>query len=308
MTKTAKKIIVKIGLKALDKTLLNVFIWLLFLSSVLTYFVIDRQKLALYVISFAINQFFLFIIFGSGVLALVNLYFFKKIPSIIDEILIKNSESFFTGEAPIFYVLQQWKSTLKQKPIGFNSIGKELLIRDFITSEITYIEYNLVYLVEIAISDLDDDRFASSEEICKRFKEVLLTNRLKFAERFSESFANRLTIDPTAKIPNGRKKDIMRVIPNIILQKYINSCSDFNIFLDNCITQISKEKLNRYQTLKALYSDLVKCIYAYKDNLLPNFREEFNGDLAQYHLLYDNCRLSPESKGNENASKKDYSI
>ncbi len=168
-----------------------------------------------------------------------------------------------------------------------------------------YIEYNLVYLVEIAISDLDDDRFASSEEICKRFKEVMLVNRLKFAERFAESFSNRLTIDNSVRISRGKRKDILRVIPNIILQKYINSCSDFNIFLDNCITQISKEKLNRYHTLKALYSDLVKCVYAYKDNLLPNFREEFNGDLAQYNLLYDNCKLAPEK---EDATKKDYSI
>lgn len=306
MQKKVKKTIVYLGLKALDKTFINVVVWLLFISSVITYFIVDKQKLAIYVVSFALNQFFLFIVFGSGLLALLNLYFLKKVPSIVDEILIKNNESFFTGEAPIFFVLQQWEMSLKQKPIGFNSIGKELLIRDFILSEINYIEYNLAVLVEYIIGDLDDDRFATSEEICKRFKETFLTNRLKFAERFSDSFTNRLTIDPSVKIPAGRRKEIHRVIPNIILQKYINSCSDFNIFLDNCITQISKEKFNRYQTLKALYSDLVKCIYAYKDNLLPNFREEFNGDLAQYNLLYDNCKLAPDGK--EDATKKDYSI
>ena len=45
MTKHLRKIIVNTGIKALDKTLLNVVIWLLFISSILTYFILDKEKL-----------------------------------------------------------------------------------------------------------------------------------------------------------------------------------------------------------------------------------------------------------------------
>ena len=66
IVKNVKKTIVYLGLKALDKTFINVVVWLLFISSVITYFIVDKQKLAIYVVSFALNQFFLFIVFGSG--------------------------------------------------------------------------------------------------------------------------------------------------------------------------------------------------------------------------------------------------
>ncbi len=307
MTKKLRRSIVSLGVKALDKTVINIVIWLAFVSSVLTYFILDKQKLAVYVVSFAINQFLLFIVFGSGLLAVVNIYFVNKIPSIIDEILVNSKRDYWTATAPIYRVLQKWNESLLQQPLGFNSIGKELIVKDFLKAEINYIEYNLVVIMEYLLSDFADDRYATSEEICKQFKTILLTNRLNFHMRFDEAFTNKLTIDPAAKLPASRKKEILRQIPHVILQKYLNSSSNFNVFLDNCISQIIYEKMNRYNTLKALFSDLVKCVYSYKDNLIQNFREEFNGDLAQYHLLYNNCKLSPEDDY-ENGSKKDYSI
>lgn len=305
MKKSIKKTIIKIGVKSLDRTVINIVIWLLFVSTVLTYFVIDKEKLALYVISFAINQFLLFVVFGSGLLAIVNLYFVNKIPAIIDEILVNAKRDYWIGDAPIYKVLQSWNESLHMQPLGFNSVGKELIVRDFLISEIQYIEYNLVVIMEFMLSDFSDDKYMTSEEICKQFKTILLTNRLNFHLRFDESFVNKIAIDPTVKLAPSRKKDILRQVPNVILAKYLNSSSNFNVFLGNCITEISNQKMNRYNTLKALFSDLVKCIYSYKDNLIQNFREEFNGDLAQYHLLYNNCRLSPDDIY---AAKKDYSI
>lgn len=291
MQKAIKSVIVHAGLHAINKRFINAVIWLFIVVISILYYVVDREKLVLYAISFAVNQVLLFLLFGAGALALINLYVARKIPSIFDEILIKNNAEYFRREAYIFQVFKQWETTLYQKPIGFNSVGKELLIRDFIISEIKYVEYNLVVLFEDIISDLDDDRYATSEEICNQFRDIFITKRLRFSERFGESFANKITIDPTVALPSGRKKDILRVVPHVILQKYINSCANFNIFLDNCIAQIIREKYNRYDTLLALYSDLVKSVYAYKDNILPNFREEFNGDLTQYHLMYNNVPL-----------------
>ncbi len=295
MQKVVKSVIVKVGLHAVDKRFINALAWIFIVVIAILYFVVDREKLVIYAVSFAVNQVLLFLLFGAGVLAFINLYIARKVPSIFDEILIKNNAEYFRGEAYIFQVFKQWETTLYQKPIGFNSIGKELLIRDFIVSEIKYVEYNLVVLFEDIISDLDDDRYATSEEICNQFRDIFITKRLRFSERFGESFANKITIDPTVALPSGRKKDILRVVPHVILQKYINSCANFNIFLDNCISQISRENFNRHETLLAFYSDLVKAIYAYKDNILPSFREEFNGDLAKYHLMYQGCLLSEES-------------
>lgn len=302
-----RSLIVAIGVKALDKTVINITIWLLFVSSVTTYFILDKQKLALYAASFIINQFLLFIVFGSGIIAVANIYFANKLPSIIDEILLNANREYWTSNAPIYSVLQSWNESLLQTPLGFNSIGKEMLIRDFLIAEIQYIEYNLVVLMEYMLSDFSENKYLTSEEICKQFKSILLTQRLKFHLRFEDEFVNKISIDPTVRLAPSRKKEILRKIPYVILQKYLNSSSNFNVFLDNCITQISRDKMNRYNTLKSLFSDLVKCVYSYKDNLIQNFREEFNGDLAQYHLLYNNCKLSPE-EDYKDGSKKDYSI
>ena len=120
MTKKLRRSIVNLGVKALDKTVINIVIWLAFVSSVLTYFILDKDKLAVYVVSFAINQFLLFIVFGSGLLAVANIYFVNKIPSIIDEILVSSKRDYWTATAPIYRVLQKWNESLLQQPLGFN--------------------------------------------------------------------------------------------------------------------------------------------------------------------------------------------
>jgi hypothetical protein len=296
MQKKIKSAIVKIGLFTIDKKFINGLIWIFVVSTATLYYVIDREKLVLYVISFAVNQVLIFLLFSAGLIAIVNIYIAKKIPSIFDEILIRNNADYFRGGAYIFQVLRQWENDLYQKPFGFNSVGKELLIRDFIITEIKYLDYNLVILAENIISNLDDERYCTSKDICNQFREILITRRLRFSDRFGEAFANKITIDPEADLKLGRKKDILRVVPHVLLQKYTNSCSNFNIFLDNCISQVAREEWNRHDTLLALYSDLVKAVYAYKDNILPNFGKEFNGDLSQYHLLYNNVPLVPIQK------------
>lgn len=295
MHKIVKTIIVSASLRAVDKRFASAVVWLFVVAVAILYFVVDREKLVMYVISFAINQVLLFLLFGAGVVALINIYVARKLPSIFDEILIKNNTRYFREMAYIFQVFKQWETSLYLKPIGFNSIGKELIIRDFILSEIRYIEYNLVVVFEDILTEIDSGAYGTSEKICDKFREIFITKRLQFSDRFGESLVNKISVIPNANLPMGRRKEILRVVPQIILQKYINSCADFNIFLDNCIAQINRENYNRYNTLLALYSDMVKAIYAYKDNILPNFKEEFNGDLAQYNLLYNDVPLSGDT-------------
>ncbi len=296
MLDVIKKYIIWLGVRA-GKTFFKWLTLVILISLGITYSLVDRQKLAYYIVTFAINQLFYFFIFGAGLLSLINIYISTKVPLIVDEIFIRKNKDEFSY-AYIFTVLNVWETKLKEKPFGFNSMGKELLIRDFIYSEIKYIEFNLAYLFEDILQGLSKSEYSSSAEICAQFRLIFITKRLNFKARFGDDFTNKLSIDPEADIPRGKRKEILQQVPVVIFQKYINSSANFNIFLDNSFSEIARQDKNRYETLKDIYSDFVKAVYSYKDNILPNFREEFNGDLSKYHLLYQGCKLSEDEVKN----------
>lgn len=284
--------VINIGLALLSERTVFITLWLITIAIAASYFIIDRERFIYYLVTFIVNQVFTFLVFGAGILMLINMYLFRKFPSIIDDFLLQRDKALFTQEAYIYQVFIQWQIELTTKPIGFNSLGKELLITNFIQTEIYYIENALRFFIRDFYEKINNDTYATCNEICDKFADLLITERVKFDIFRKDSFVNRITIDTTVKLPIDRKKAILSMLPDIFILKYVYSCSDFNIFLSNCISEARRKNLSRHATLDLLFSNLVICVYSYKDNILPNFLKEFNGDLAQYHLLFDGVPLA----------------
>lgn len=284
--------VINIGLALLSERTVFITLWLITIAIAASYFIIDRERFIYYLVTFIVNQVFTFLVFGAGILMLINMYLFRKFPSIIDDFLLQRDKALFMQEAYIYQVFIQWQIELTTKPIGFNSLGKELLITNFIQTEIYYIENALRFFIRDFYEKINNDTYATCDKICDKFADLLITERVKFDIFRKDSFVNRITIDTTVKLPIGRKKAILSMLPDIFILKYIYSCSDFNIFLNNCISEARRKNLSRHATLDLLFSNLVICVYSYKDNILPNFLKEFNGDLTQYHLLFDGVPLA----------------
>lgn len=286
-----KNYILESAANLLSRKAASIVVWLLFASTVVAYFIVDKNYFIHFIVSTLVNQIFAFLIFGTGILMIVNMYLTKRFPKIIDDFKLRRDRIYFLKEAQIYNVFIQWQIDIATKPIGFNSIGKEALIQDFILSEIGYIEMALNEFLVKFYSDLSNEDFIDSNKICEHLYKSLIIDRIEFDLFKSDSFVNRFSIDTSVSMPIGKKKEILKNIPNIIIQKYKCSCSNFNVFLRNCINECERRSLSRHDTISLLLSYLVICIYSYKDNILPNFVNEFNGDLAHYNLLFDGIPL-----------------
>lgn len=287
--------VINIGLALLSERAVFILLWIVMIALTASYFIIDRERFIYYLLTFIINQVFTFLVFGAGILMLINMYLFRTFPSIVDDFLLYRDKNVFMQESYVYQVFIQWQVELATKPLGFNSLGKELLITNFIQTEIYYMENALRTFIQDFYKDIHKDTYNSCDKICDKIVDILITERVKFEIFKKDVFVNRITINPQVKLPDGQRKAILSVVPDIFIMKYIYSCSDFNIFLNNCIGEARRKNLSRHATLDLLFSNLVICLYSYKDNILPNFLKEFNGDLAQYHLLFDGVPLSEKA-------------
>ena len=292
---SVKTRVINVGIALLSERTVFILLWLMLIALTASYFLIDKERFIYYLVTFVVNQIFTFLVFGTGILMLINMYLFRKFPSIIDDFLLFRDKNLYLQEAYVYQVFIQWQVELTTKPIGFNSLGKELLITNFIQTEIYYIENALRTFIQNFYRDMDADTYSTCTKICDKFTDIMITERVKFDIFKKDTFVNRITINPEVKLPPGRKKAILSMLPDIFILKYIYSCSDFNIFLNNCVSEARRKNLSRHATIDLLYSNLVICLFSYKDNILPNFLKEFNGDLAHYHLLFDGVPLSENS-------------